>query len=266
MKKMFSLLCMMLLMAQLAIAQQNLYVLSKSGDLTSYPAKKVLFDDDSFSFTFTYGDVTKSADSFSSSVTVALKSDEYKSMEPVEVGICYAITETPSINDEKIALGTSLGKYSFSVNALIDGTTYYFRSYVTINDVVYYDDVKKITTLAVDKSKTINGYNFVDLGLPSRLLWAETNIGAKLPADDGVYFAWGETSKESGNSYSWSCYDYGRIDNLIKYNSTDLKMNLDATDDAASVNWRLPCRMPTADETDELTNTENCIWTWTSSL
>lgn len=35
--------------------------------------------------------------------------------------------------------------------------------------------------------------DWVDLGLPSGLLWASRNIGASLPTADGQYFAWGET-------------------------------------------------------------------------
>ena len=41
-------------------------------------------------------------------------------------------------------------------------------------------------SLAVsEKSIRIDGHRFVDLGLPSGLLWAETNIGAASEADAG---------------------------------------------------------------------------------
>ena len=52
--------------------------------------------------------------------------------------------------------------------------------------------------------KIINGHKFVDLGLPSGLLWAETNIGAATAADDGCYFAWGETDMTTKSSYHWN--------------------------------------------------------------
>lgn len=35
---------------------------------------------------------------------------------------------------------------------------------------------------------------YVDLGLPSGLLWATCNIGAQTPEAYGNYFAWGESS------------------------------------------------------------------------
>lgn len=38
----------------------------------------------------------------------------------------------------------------------------------------------------------INGHKFVDLGLPSGLLWAECNIGASEPEEAGYSYRWGE--------------------------------------------------------------------------
>ena len=136
--------------------------------------------------------------------------------------------------------------------------------------------VVNVTTsyVAVDNSKTINGHYFVDLGLPSGLLWAETNIGAETAADDGNYYAWGETEPQSSNTYdavsykycscpdgNKSCYD---ASHYTKYNSTDNKATLESSDDAAYINWKSPCRMPTKEDFEELTNTANCTWTWTS--
>ncbi len=115
----------------------------------------------------------------------------------------------------------------------------------------------------------INGHNFVDLGLPSGLLWAETNIGAKTAADDGDYFAWGET--EPKESYSWSNYLWNvseseefADDDIIKYNDSDGLNTLDAEDDAATANWGSGCRMPTYSEFNELVDTDNCTWTITT--
>ena len=113
----------------------------------------------------------------------------------------------------------------------------------------------------------INGHRFVDLGLPSGLLWAETNIGAATAADDGNYYAWGETSPKSDYSwenYKWEEYLYGDEVEYTKYNSTDGKTTLDKEDDAAYVNWGAPCRMPTNAQFGELLNSDNCTWQWTS--
>ena len=49
-----------------------------------------------------------------------------------------------------------------------------------------------IATTAGAQNK-INGHEYVDLGLPSGLLWATCNVGATKPEEYGDYFAWGET-------------------------------------------------------------------------
>ena len=133
--------------------------------------------------------------------------------------------------------------------------------------------VKVVTDYDNDADNTdvvvINGHNFIDLGLPSGLLWAETNIGAKTATDDGDYFAWGEI--EPKDSYSWSNYlwnasgsdDWSETD-FIKYNSTDGLTTLESDADAATANWGSGCRMPTQSEIDELNDESNCTWTWVS--
>ena len=40
-------------------------------------------------------------------------------------------------------------------------------------------------------TQVYNGYEYVDLGLPSGLKWATHNIGATSPEQTGMYFAWG---------------------------------------------------------------------------
>ena len=47
--------------------------------------------------------------------------------------------------------------------------------------------------MTMEEKNTHNGYEFVDLGLPSGTLWATCNVGATSPEQAGLYFAWGET-------------------------------------------------------------------------
>ena len=120
-----------------------------------------------------------------------------------------------------------------------------------------------ITLGSKGNSKKINGHMFIDLGLPSGLLWAETNIGAETAYDDGNYYAWGET--KSKENYSWDTYSWGTSDSDIsKYNDTDKLTTLELEDDAAYVNWGSGCRMPTQSEMSELNDESNCTWTWVS--
>lgn len=108
----------------------------------------------------------------------------------------------------------------------------------------------------------IDGHKFVDLGLPSGLLWADRNVGASVTSAYGDYFAWGETNPKT--EYSRYTYKYGsNYKNYTKYNSKDGKTTLDAADDAATANWGSRCRMPTFQDCAELTH--KCKWTWQSS-
>ena len=112
-------------------------------------------------------------------------------------------------------------------------------------------------------------HEYVDLGLPSGIVWATENI--KDTDGNDLYFAWGETqgytSGQVGTDkyFVWSGdnadYKYGTYDDsdtenygMTKYNKTDGKTVLESTDDAAVVNWGNGWRMPTKEEYKELLN------------
>ena len=110
---------------------------------------------------------------------------------------------------------------------------------------------------------------YVDLGLPSKTMWATYNVGASKPEGYGTYFAWGETSGKT--EYNWSTYTLCtnfRYDKLTKYctsetyGTVDGLFTLEAEDDAATVNMKRLWRMPTRADWNELIN--NCNWTWTT--
>ncbi|MCF0174355.1 MAG: hypothetical protein HUJ95_03345 [Bacteroidales bacterium] len=52
----------------------------------------------------------------------------------------------------------------------------------------------------------INGIEYVDLGLPSGILWAVCNIGASSKSDDGYTFGWGMTTPYGSTTPSWTYY------------------------------------------------------------
>jgi uncharacterized protein (TIGR02145 family) len=91
----------------------------------------------------------------------------------------------------------------------------------------------------VQSSNTLNGHEFVDLGLPSGLRWATCNVGASSPTDYGNYYAWGETTTKT--TYNSSTYTY-----------TGNPTTLPSDRDAATANWGSGWRMPTYDELNEL--------------
>ena len=107
---------------------------------------------------------------------------------------------------------------------------------------------------------TENGYTWVELGLPSGLKWAATNIGASTPTDYGNYFAWGEIEQQANNRYYWDSYKHcnGTYYSITKYGAypsygvTDNYKTLFAEDDAACQKWKGKWRMPTREEFEEL--------------
>ncbi len=98
----------------------------------------------------------------------------------------------------------------------------------------------------------INGYEWVDLGLPSGLKWATCNVGATNSWDYGDYYAWGETTTKS--TYT--------IDSSIIYGKPMGDISGDSRYDVATADWGGTWRLPTKTEIEELVN--NCTWTLTS--
>ena len=148
-----------------------------------------------------------------------------------------------------------------------EGTVYtedgdYIGKRPAISDIVANDYLAEgIAVMALSWSGS--GHAYVDLGLPSGLLWATYNVGASTPEGYGNYFAWGET--ETKNTYNWSTYSYSgnEIRTLTKYcnNSyygsngfTDNLTTLLPEDDAATQIWGSNWRMPTKEEFQELFN------------
>ena len=77
-----------------------------------------------------------------------------------------------------------------------------------------------------------DSHEYVDLGLPSGTLWATCNIGASIPEEDGLYFAWGETQGYTG------------VTENKQFNTSDYNpsMQEDFVTVILGSNWRLPTR------------------------
>ena len=104
---------------------------------------------------------------------------------------------------------------------------------------------------------THNGYEYVDLGLPSGLKWATCNVGASNPQDYGLYFAWGETTGYTAEQVTSGV----RVFNSVSYTASAISTNLKPEQDAAHVNLGGNWRMPTRAEYKELI--DNCNGAWT---
>ena len=120
----------------------------------------------------------------------------------------------------------------------------------------------------------------VDLGLSVK--WGSFNLGATKPAEYGGYYQWAGLEDVTSTSIylDWSNCPYHSGSNSssgwTKYipsnkssywsgvGNPDNKKVLDPEDDVAHVKLGGKWRIPTGAEWDELGNTLNCSWTWTS--
>ena len=153
--------------------------------------------------------------------------------------------------------------------AAFSATTDFGRPHVSLTEddskVHYFEDPYK-------------GHQYVEIG---GLKWATMNIGASQPSDYGLYFAWGDTqgytaeqvgSGEGRKFFGWEEYKYGDgtsspdVTRITKYNETDGKTILDASDDAAVANWGGSWRMPTTDDFKALGAAVNTAWTQVNNV
>lgn len=151
-----------------------------------------------------------------------------------------------------------------------NGVSYSNRQTITINsNITLY--AQWTANVGSQGSGQLNGHAYVDLGLPSGTKWATCNIGATVPEGYGNYYAWGETSTKEIYNYSTYRYCNGDERSFTKYcyntifgynGYTDNLTTLEASDDAATVNWGVGWRIPTETELIELH--DNCTHIWTT--
>lgn len=89
---------------------------------------------------------------------------------------------------------------------------------------------------------TLNGHDWVDLGLPSGTRWATCNVDATSAEQPGKHYSWGETAAKS--SYS--------AENTKTNNKVTGDIAGDPTYDVATKKWGEGWRMPTEEELREL--------------
>lgn len=114
--------------------------------------------------------------------------------------------------------------------------------------------IEKVTT------GTENGYEWVDLGLPSGVKWATCNVGASAPEGSGNYYSWAETSPKF--DYSMSTYFMATNSPFgVTYNPFHVGDIAGTEYDAATENWGGKWQMPSRDDAQELI--DNCTMEWT---
>ena len=174
-------------------------------------------------------------------------------------GICWNTKPNPTINDNKTTNGSGTGTFTSQLSNLVPQTTYYVKAYATNENGTAYGEVKTFKTkpeeTICEPDGKIDGYDYVDLGLPSGLKWATCNVGADSFEDYGDYYAWGEIEEPSpAEGYvQATCGTYNKRMNDISGHETY---------DAATANWGGVWRMPSKAECEELMNANYCTWSW----
>jgi len=188
-----------------------------------------------------------------------------------ELGVCWSENRNPTVEDSYLSTSNWNEPYVCTITGLEPDTKYHVRAYALRGLEYFYGDEVSFTTLKTGGDT----HSYVDLGLPSGLLWATCNVGANAPEDNGDYFAWGETQPK--DVYNWSTYQYcnGSKNTLTKYCNkssygyngyTDNLTVLLPEDDAATANWGNGWRMPTKEEWQELLDNTTSTWTTQNSV
>ncbi len=166
-------------------------------------------------------------------------------------GVCWSVNPNLTTEDHHSSDGGGIGEFSIEMTGLVPNTKYYVRAYATNELGTAYSEEESLITVPEEQEPTgyINGYPYVDLGLPSGLKWAMYNVGASSTTDCGDTYAWGEIETKSSYTPN-NCSSYGLAEDISG----------DARYDAARAKWSSTWRMPTIDEAKELE--EYCTLRW----
>jgi len=123
--------------------------------------------------------------------------------------------------------------------------------------VMYYDGTQ-FNVIAILSQTAAAPTGFIDLALPSGLLWCEHNVGAATPYEHGLYFSWGNViGHAEGSGYDFSDAVYAETPGAALTGNVPVN----GTYDLARHNMGAPCRLPTSGEFTELNS--NCDSEWT---
>ena len=123
--------------------------------------------------------------------------------------------------------------------------------------VMYYDGTN-FNVIGILSQTAAAPTGFVDLALPSGLLWCDHNIGASTPYEHGLYFSWGNIiGHAEGSGYDFSDAVYAETPGAALTGN----IPVNGTYDLARHNMGSPCRLPTVGEFQELNS--NCDSEWT---
>lgn len=173
--------------------------------------------------------------------------------EVVERGFIWNILDDDNgpTESQRVEVGSGLGVFTYQFTDLLPETEYSVQAYAINSEGEANGEYIFFTTLEDEAEENlINGYEYVDLGLPSGLKWATQNVGASSPTESGNYYAWGEIEPKE---------EYTEANNVTN-NLPLTQISGDTNYDAAAVRWGETWRIPTREEMEELR--DECSWIW----
>lgn len=256
-----------------------------SGQLSLNESMAIYLDQDA-SYTVTGNTITLSAALQPLSWRLCFKG---ASGEIIQVASTSGISYYSKLNLNNNQFTTAAKDYSLSVQS--HSYTPYIHGIITTDDntltvvvdnITYTRNIRKDLLspgrsgyFTIPTPESHSGWNssadsvepYVDLGLPSGIMWASCNLGAARPEGYGYYYAWGETTgynSSTTRNFNWGPYKLCNGSNVTlecyctdsRYGSYDNVTTLKLADDAAHVALGDKWRMPTDAEFTELTN--NC--------
>ena len=168
------------------------------------------------------------------------------------------ITDNPIYNEN-----TFLQKYKYwliaAIGVIILFSFLYNNEQSGVNEnelsTITHDTIDKelhtLNDISSDEVNENNSFVGVDLGLPSRIKWANMNLGASKESDFGDYYAWGGTKP-------FESFD----EDYTQYNKSGNYNICGTSHDAAHVILGGKWRIPKYEEFEELM--AHCQWTWIS--
>lgn len=153
-------------------------------------------------------------------------------------------------------MNNNMGKYSFYIRQILlsclicIGFGCYGQGQISRPNPKQAVKQKSVLKIS-DADDYINGHGYVDLGLPSGIKWAVSNVGSDKPSELGNQYAWGELETKdmfSKDNSLWQGKEINEYSGNPQY-------------DVASKLWGDAWRQPTLEEIQELVDL--CKWKWT---
>ncbi len=165
-----------------------------------------------------------------------------------ERGVVWSTYSSPTLSDNRKAVGSGTGSFSTTLTGLKASTKYYVRAYAINSVGTAYGSSYSFTTTADGGTESVGNddydwgdiggnstHEYVDLGLSVK--WATCNVGASKPEEYGDYFAWGATEPLYQPGYAQSTSPVWKSGKSGGYNWVNAPYQTANTTSYSSTRW-----------------------------